>query len=227
MQNLVVKIANLHISFNYEYNLIKELSNDYIVDEYDHIDIELNDINVDKYASDNRPEVAEVLAILDSMANNVFRYDILLVHGAAIEYKEKAYLFMAPSGTGKTTHIKYWKQVLNDVGIINGDKPLIDSNGTVYGTPFSGKERWNKPVSYKLDCIIFIYRDEYNHIEKVNCQDCIQDLLNCVNLPNGKEFEALNLVNTIFKDIRMYKMHCINDVSAAQICINEVLKNED
>lgn len=224
MNSFVIKIGELYIKINHEYDLILDMSKDYIVNDFNHIDIDLNDLDVDKYLIDNRPDAAEVLAILESLASHIINYNMILVHGASIEYKGNAYLFMAPSGTGKTTHIRYWKEVLKDVGIINGDKPLIDENGYIYGTPFSGKERWNKPVSYKLSSLIFIVRDSYNHIEKIKTSDALQDLLNSVHLPKDNELKALSLVNTIFSNIPMYKMYCVNDISAAKVCIEEVIK---
>lgn len=77
----------------------------------------------------------------------------LFIHTwAAITYKNYAYIFCAPSGTGKTTHISLWKKFLGkDVGIINGDKPFLsfeNENGqnriTVCGSPWAGKKLWQK-----------------------------------------------------------------------------------
>ena len=38
------------------------------------------------------------------------RFDGCYIHGAAITYRDQVYLFCAPSGTGKSTHIALWKQ---------------------------------------------------------------------------------------------------------------------
>ena len=73
---MVLKIANLFIKVNYQHDLVKELSKKYIINNYAHIDIDLDDINTDKYLVKNKLEVA----------------------GAAIEYNGKAYLFIGPSG---------------------------------------------------------------------------------------------------------------------------------
>ena len=223
MSTIVLKIANLNIRVYYQYNLFYELSKKYVLDNYNHVDIELNDIDNNKYLINNKPEVAEVLAILDCFAKHIYDYNMLLVHGAAIEYKNKAYLFMGPSGIGKSTHIKFWKQALDNITIINGDKPVIDDNGFVYGTPWSGKERWNSLVSYKLESLIFIYRDTYNHIEKTNGSDILQDLLNGINLPEYSA-KCFDLVNKAFSGITIYKMFCTNHISAAKLCISEVVR---
>ena len=42
-----------------------------------------------------------------------------------ISFDGQGIAFAAPSGTGKTTHIKLWQRLYGDrVEIINGDKPL-------------------------------------------------------------------------------------------------------
>ena len=46
--------------------------------------------------------------------------DRLAIHSAAIIYDDKAYLFSAPSGTGKSTHANLWKDEY-DCEILNGD----------------------------------------------------------------------------------------------------------
>ncbi len=49
------------------------------------------------------------------------------MHGAVVSWKQEGYIFTAPSGTGKTTHVRLWKEHLGpDVEIINGDKPVLE-----------------------------------------------------------------------------------------------------
>lgn len=224
MKSMVCKISNLFINIHYEYDLIHTLCKDYIVSDFGHIDINIDNINIDKYKGNNRIEAAEVLGVLEKFAESIFDYNMLLIHGAAIEYNNKAYLFMAPSGTGKSTHIKHWKEVLKDVHIINGDKPIIDDKAYVYGTPWCGKEGWGNPVSYKLDSLIFIERDKFNHIEKLETKNCLNSLLKAVYLPKKEIEKVFDLINKIFINIPIYRMYCIDDTSAAKVCISEVIK---
>ena len=52
-------------------------------------------------------------------------------------------MFTAPSGTGKSTHARLWREAFGErVVMINDDKPLLlvrPEGVTVYGTPFRGK----------------------------------------------------------------------------------------
>lgn len=96
----------------------------------------------------------ETLAVLRNIANELPQRNRMLVHGAVIQYAGKAYLFMAPSGTGKSTHIMLWQQYLGvGVRVVNGDKPFVhipaaaDESPIAYGTPWAGKEGWQENVS--------------------------------------------------------------------------------
>ena len=89
---------------------------------------------------------AEILCIYRAIAEKLPLYNRFVMHGAAISFEDKAYIFTAASGTGKSTHIRLWRKAFgNPVGIVNGDKPVIeikdDGTSLVYGTPWAGKER--------------------------------------------------------------------------------------
>ena len=94
------------------------------------------------------------------------------MHGAVVAWKNQGYLFTAPSGTGKSTHLALWKKYLGDQAeVINGDKPILkvtEDEVWVYGTPWAGKEQWqvNKKVALKGIC--FLERGEKNSIQKID-----------------------------------------------------------
>lgn len=53
-------------------------------------------------------------------------YDGLFFHSSALMLDGKAYLFSAPSGTGKSTHTALWQRHFGGrVQMINDDKPII------------------------------------------------------------------------------------------------------
>ena len=72
------------------------------------------------------PAYLEFLCIHDSLAAQLPAHHRFLMHGAAIAFDGAAYLFTAPSGTGKTTHVRLWRQYLGSrVTVVNGDKPFL------------------------------------------------------------------------------------------------------
>ena len=50
----------------------------------------------------------EPMILQRKLANALLQYYTILIHGAAISCNNKCYIFIAPSGTGKTTHIMNW-----------------------------------------------------------------------------------------------------------------------
>ncbi len=117
-------------------------------------------------------EYAESLCLYREIAEKMPLYNRVIFHCAAIEYDGKAYIFTAPSGTGKSTHISLWREYFNDkVKIINGDKPIIsltDSGFFVCGTPYAGKEKWHNNISVPLAAICIISQGKKNSISKLN-----------------------------------------------------------
>ena len=71
-------------------------------------------------------EIADPLVMLDDILFNTTTYDtgIIPLHGAAVEYKGNAYIFLAPTTSGKTTLTAYL--VCNGFGYITEDTVLLD-----------------------------------------------------------------------------------------------------
>ena len=67
----------------------------------------------------------------------------LEMHASVIENGGKGYLFLAKSGTGKSTHSKMWLRNIPDSHLLNDDNPIVrvleDGSVRVYGSPWSGK----------------------------------------------------------------------------------------
>ena len=55
------------------------------------------------------------------------KYDTFMIHGSAVAVDWESYLFIAKSGTGKSTHTKLWLEFLGSQAlIVNDDKPFIE-----------------------------------------------------------------------------------------------------
>lgn len=127
-----------------------------------------------KYQSDNythiRESQLEWRTLLRKTADRIFKFDTLLIHGTAICTNGQAYMIVAPSGVGKTTRAKIWLDSIPNSFIINGDKPLvhIEKNDVkAYGSPWCGKEHWNKNVGIPLKAIFFLTRSNDKSIISV------------------------------------------------------------
>lgn len=81
-------------------------------------------------------------------------------HSSSILYREKAWLFSAPSGTGKSTHTNLWKDIYN-TPVINGDLNLIGYDNSsdsymIYGTPWCGTSGIYTKNNYPLGGITIL-----------------------------------------------------------------------
>ncbi len=172
------------------------------------------------------PAYLETLALLRKISDILPRHRRFLMHGASISYEGKAYLFTAPSGTGKSTHIRLWKKYLGEkVKIVNGDKPFIsldkDENGNVlpiiYGTPWAGKEHWHRNCSESLCGICFVERGMENSIRRLAPEECLMKLFHQVYLPEDADTVGLTLelVDLLLKNVPLYLLTC--DISEAAV----------
>ena len=89
-----------------------------------------------------------------SFYTQLVNFNGLMLHSSAVVMDGRAYLFSAPSGTGKSTHTQLWLDVFGEkAGILNDDKPAlrrIDGKWYAYGTPWCGKEHWGCNASTPL-----------------------------------------------------------------------------
>lgn len=148
----------------------------------------------------------------------------LLFHGAAVSFEGKGYVFAAPSGTGKSTHIMLWKRYLGDsVKVICGDKPIIhvsatdDEYATVFGSPWTGKEGWHSNISAKLAGICFINRGKDNKINTVAPVDAINRIVSQTYIP--KDHRALELtlglIDDLLRNTPLFELDC--DISKCAV----------
>lgn len=95
------------------------------------------------------------------------RQGLYVIHSASILYKERAWLFSAPSGTGKSTHANLWQQQYHALPL-NGDLNLLgmrDGEPVVYGLPWCGTSGIFTTETYPLGGVIFLQQEKRNHVD--------------------------------------------------------------
>ena len=160
----------------------------------------------------------ESLAALRKLGEWFPMEDVVLFHGAAVTIPDgdgrTGYIFMAPSGTGKTTHIQLWEKYLgSDIEVINGDKPFIaleDGNFWIYGSPWAGKEKMHSNTKALLGGICFIQRSSENHAERIRGDMALEPLMKQMYIPRGKAAagKALEVAEAILESIPIYCLYC-------------------
>jgi len=149
-------------------------------------------------------------------------HHVLLFHGVTLEMDGRAYLFTAPSGTGKTTHAGFWLQKFGDrARIINGDKPLllpVEGGILACGSPWQGSENYGCNCSVPLRAICALERGEVNEIRPVTIVELLPTLLQQAYYPPNREGKLLTLpMIEALKEIGLYRMRCNLDPEAAVV----------
>lgn len=108
-------------------------------------------------------------AIRDLFFIHMQQHHILAVHSSSIIYRDKAYLFSACSGTGKTTHTNLWVERFG-VEILDGDVAAVtieDGQAIAYGLPWCGTS--NRFVNRRmvLGGIIFLAQSCHNSLSRL------------------------------------------------------------
>ena len=215
----IVGLADEYIEINSVYDELKNFFKDYLVNDVTpdfSVSLSKEDILAEQEAtSENQfsPTYLETLALLRKLAEILPSHNRILMHGASISYNEHAYLFTAPSGTGKSTHIRLWKKYLgDDVKIVNGDKPFIslENEPMIYGSPWAGKENWHRNCKKPLKGICFVQRGTTNSIRRIEASDCLSLLFKQVYLPADTLAAGLTLelVDMLIKKVPLYVLTC-------------------
>lgn len=139
-------------------------------------------------------------------------HGLLPLHSSAISYNEEAILFSAPSGTGKSTHARLWKDYLKDqVDWINDDKPLIkleDGKIFIYGGPFSGHYVQNQNKKYPLKAIVFLDQGSTDEVKLLNEKEALQHMITNILRPTSEAIwdKMLEVIEEVIKRIPMYHL---------------------
>lgn len=217
--NFIVKLADKCIEINSVHDELQEFLKDYLITGVTpdfSVSISKDDILREQEATlDNQfsPAYLETLVLLRKLAEILPSHKRILMHGASISYNENAYLFTAPSGTGKSTHIRLWKKYLGDnVKIVNGDKPFIslEDEPMIYGSPWAGKENWHRNCKMPLKGICFVQRGTTNSIRRIEAIDCLSLLFKQIYLPADTLAAGLTLelVDMLIKKVPLYVLTC-------------------
>lgn len=147
----------------------------------------------------------------------------LMLHASAVALDGKAYLFSGPSGVGKSTHTRMWKQLFGDaVTVFNDDKPAlrrIDGRWYGYGTPWCGKDGINVNLRVPLAGICFLQRGEENSIRKLAPSEALEELLSQTTYRLNRERMELLLrcLDRLTEDIPIFRLQNRPDEAAARI----------
>ena len=174
-----------------------------------------------KLAIDNALMVLYALATADQQT--------VLFHAAVVAHAGKGYLFLGPSGTGKSTHARLWLQHIEGTALMNDDNPVVriadDGTAVVYGSPWSGKTPCYRNVSKPLGGIVVLSQAPYNKICRLSGIAAYVALMESIS---GKRWETSiadglhETENKLASTLPVWHLACLPDEAAARLC-NETI----
>jgi hypothetical protein len=241
MPELSVRLADFNILIRAQHPFTVEQCKDYLLPEP--LTEETADLTVAASPEELEKErIRNHIAMSDGYLESICIYREIcrrlppmggmLLHSAVISDGQYGYAFTANSGVGKTTHIKLWKQAFGDgVEIINGDKPILrkrDGKWYAYGTPWCGKEGWNRNKAVPLAGICFLRRGKANTITPYNPEQVLAEIMPQLLIPEDAPslMATLDLLDGVLTDIPLYELHCTISEEAARIAY-EAMRPKD
>ena len=232
---MVLKLAGLIIEVKSRYKYTYDMCAEYLYDGDEKIVFSTFATDEQIEAERKRsPEFSDAIlentCIYRNICNEILKYDAVFIHSAAISVDNRAYLFSANSGTGKTTHMNLWLDKFGERAfVINGDKPIlriINDELYVYGTPWCGKEGINKNVSVPMGAMYILERSKENKIRKADNKEALMFILSQTTHPKDKTLYEIMFSNLgkVMEKIPMYVLGCNMEPEACEVAYNAVNK---
>ena len=170
------------------------------------------------------PDQLELCAIQRRIVSQLSCQGVLLFHGSAICTDGRTYIFTAPSGTGKSTHSRLWREMLrnHDVVMVNDDKPFLKvEHGRViaYGSPWMGKENLGCNMSAPVEAICSISQGTENVIRNATPDEMYPIFYEQSFRPFDREGTEnyLHTLDVLTRSVRLYHLECDVSVEAARL----------
>lgn len=149
------------------------------------------------------------------------------IHSASILYRERAWIFSGPSGTGKSTHTNLWKEILS-VPVLNGDLNLLSmskDSPMIHGIPWCGTSGISTTASHPLGGIVLLQQHPTNQVVPLSEDTKRLLILQRLISPNWTETlydESISIVNALVPDLLVCRLQCRPDAEAVETVKAEI-----
>ncbi len=149
------------------------------------------------------------------LADALLPHNILLLHGSALAVDGEGYLFTADCGTGKSTHVRLWRETFGSRAVmVNDDKPFLrlEQDGVILcGSPWSGKHGLDTNIQVPLKGICILRRGAENKIRPLSPEAALPMLCKQSAHPDTP------LVERLSRAVPLWDMECTKEKEAAQV----------
>ena len=152
-------------------------------------------------------------------------HQIVLMHASVTVFKERGYLFLGYSGTGKSTHSSLWIRHIPGCELLNDDNPVLrfDAEGRlrVYGTPWSGKTPCYRNVEAPVGAIVRLDqapRNEIRPLSGIQAYAAVLPGASAVRWDRSIMDALTATVERIALGTKVFHLDCLPDPDAARTC---------
>lgn len=152
--------------------------------------------------------------------------DTLVLHAVVVSYGGKGYMFIAPSGTGKSTHARLWLEHIEGTELVNDDFPVVRGN-MVYGSPWGWRTPCYRNVSYPIGGMVRLSQASFNKIRRLSSIEAYMNLF--VSSADKRYFGSRiadkmhQLEERLASTISMWHLECLPDEAAARLCHDTIV----
>lgn len=230
----IYRIADLNIGVINHSDFTKKYMKDYLTECSD-VDFT---VEVTKEMIEKEKEIVvepvsepyyEITAILREICKVVLEeYNGFFLHCSCLCYNNEAYVFTAPSGTGKSTHSRLWREFLGEkVTMINDDKPIvrmIDDVFFIYGTPWNGKHRISNNIKAPIKAIYYLHQSQKNKVVKCDPISALTKILSQTVLPDSKVVmnHLLDMLEKLLLTTNVYDLYCNISYDAVKTALDSI-----
>lgn len=145
----------------------------------------------------------------------LIHYGGFFLHASAVSLDNRAYLFSADSGTGKSTHTGLWLDYFGKerAFLINDDKPALLKGENSYlacGTPFSGKHDLSRNAMVPVQALCFLERAAENSIRKIESSEAVRRIFTQIMRSADRAVmeEILAMLDGFLSSVPAYVLRC-------------------
>lgn len=151
-------------------------------------------------------------------------FGLLTFHGVLMEYEGHGVIISAPSGTGKTTHARLWRDYKHAL-IINGDRAACrkaDGVWTGSGLPWSGTSGEQINRSVPVTALVVLERGEQNEAHCVTGSEAFGAVLPHVQCPVWDAEltdKAMELMDDFLSEVPVIRLCCRPDAESVSVLL--------
>ena len=155
------------------------------------------------------------------MEHHIIQRGGFLLHASFIRWNDRAILFTAPSGTGKSTQAELWRS-LRIAEVINGDRTAVtlEPDGvTAWGIPYCGTSGICQNTRLPVAAIVYLSQAPETVIRRLNGMQAFRHVWEGCSVNVWDEDDVDRCVQTVMsvaEQVPVFHLACTPDVTAVE-----------